>query len=170
MIPLLPQSDRRDILSHMRRSKQEITDKNEVIEFIKTARTARLGINREGSPYIVPMNFGYADDVFYFHCANEGLKLDLLKADPRVCIELDESSPLQTGGAGNPCSWGVDYRSVIATGTAEILEGLDEKRAGLGIILSQFVGNDAPAMSDKAVESTTVFSVIVETLTAKKSK
>ncbi len=153
----------------MRRSRQEIRDKNKIIEIIDGAQTARLGINREGSPYIVPMNFGYKDDVFYFHCAGEGLKLNLLKNDPRVCIEIDTSSELQKHGEDNPCNWGVDYYSVIATGTAEILTGFDEKKAALNIILSKFAGNTAPPMNDSNIKATTVFAVPVSSLTAKQS-
>ncbi|MDC7225591.1 MAG: pyridoxamine 5'-phosphate oxidase family protein [Spirochaetales bacterium] len=153
----------------MRRSKQEITDSTEIQNIISRARTARLGINREGAPYVLPMNFGFADNTFYFHCADSGLKLDLLQADPRVCIEIDESSELQTGEVSNPCKWGVNYRSVIAIGTAEILTDIDLKRTALKIIISQFAGNNAPEMPEASIKATTVFRVKSENLTAKHS-
>ena len=46
-----------------------------------------------GVPYIVPLNYGYeyADGelTFYFHSAKEGRKLEILKKNPTVCLELD---------------------------------------------------------------------------------
>lgn len=154
----------------MRRDKQEITDKYEITDIINSAETARLGINRDGAPYVVPMNFGYADNIFYFHCAGDGLKVELLKADPRVCIEIDESSNLQKYGNENPCNWGVKYRSVIADGTAEFLTAIEEKKSALKIILGQFEYGELPPMSDKNIDSVTVFRVDSVNLTAKRSK
>ncbi len=153
----------------MRRNKQEITDKNEITEIINRAYTARIAINRDGAPYIVPMNFGYADETFYFHCAGEGLKMNLLKSDPRVCIEIDESSSLVKDSEEKPCSWGVTYRSVIASGAAEILTDFNEKKAALNIILSHFTDGEIPPMQDSAVSAVTVFRVKAEQLSAKRS-
>lgn len=154
----------------MRREKQEITDKKELSEFIGSAGTARLGINRKEAPYIVPMNFGYKDDIFYFHCAGAGLKLELLKADPRVCIEIDESSELKKKGNDNPCDWGVEYRSVIADGKAEFLLDPEEKMAALNIIIGQLEHGELPPMSEKSVAAVTVFRVKPVNITAKRSK
>ncbi len=154
----------------MRRSKQEITDKTEIEEIIRNAVTARLGLNRDGAPYIVPMNFGYEDGTFFFHCAAEGLKLELLKKDPRVCVEIDEASGLIKNSADKPCDWGISYRSVIATGTAKVLDEADAKKHGLQIILRQFEKGAIPEMSESSIAATVVFAVRAETLTAKKSK
>lgn len=153
----------------MRRDKQEITDKNKITDIIGRAGTARLGINRDGAPYVVPMNFGYADDVFYFHCAGAGLKLQLLKADPRVCIEIDESSKLKKDENENPCNWGVEYHSVIADGTAEFLNSIEEKKAALNIIIGQFEDGALPPMTEASIKAVTVFKVRPANLTAKQS-
>ena len=153
----------------MRRSRQQITDQSEIERIIKNAATARIGINRDGAPYIVPMNFGYSDGYFFLHSAKEGLKIDLIKADPRICIEIDESSSLIKKDPKKPCSWGVKYRSVIATGTAEILTSFEQKKSGLQVILAQVAGGVVPPMDDKSVEATEVIRVAVENLTAKQS-
>ena len=153
----------------MRRSEKEITDKELISDIINCAKTARLGINREGCPYIVPMNFGYSDGVFYFHCASEGLKLDLLKADPRVCIEIDEERGLQISEPENPCSWGFSYRSVIAEGTAEFVIDTEEKRDALNQIISRFADQKLPAAAAERINAVTVFKVKAEKITAKAS-
>ena len=126
----------------MRRNRQQITSQNEIEEIIAGAAVARLGINRDGAPYIVPMNFGYHKGTFYFHCAGEGLKLDLLEKDPSVCIEIDIPGSLISDDAEKPCSWGFGYRSVIATGRAVFLSGLSEKLPALEHIVRHYGGRE----------------------------
>jgi len=154
----------------MRRYKQEITDKNEIENIIAGAEVARLAVNRkEGAPYIVPMNFGYEADTFYFHCAGAGLKLDLLKSDPRVCIEIEDGISIEKGGETDPCRWGMNYRSVIATGRAEFITDLKTKTAALKSIIAKFADVDTHLMPEKAIAAVTVFKVNVDELTAKAS-
>jgi nitroimidazol reductase NimA-like FMN-containing flavoprotein (pyridoxamine 5'-phosphate oxidase superfamily) len=38
-------------------------------------------------------------------------------------------------GSGQPCDWGMSYRSVIGYGTAELIEAPEEKIRALGIIV-----------------------------------
>ena len=74
------------------------------------------------SPYVVPLNFGYDWEdklVFYFHCAHEGYKLDLLHKNPHVCVNA--SSFISYAGASVKGHLH-DYRSVTARGVAERLE------------------------------------------------
>ncbi|MBI9108206.1 MAG: pyridoxamine 5'-phosphate oxidase family protein [Spirochaetales bacterium] len=154
----------------MRRNKQEITDKSEIERIITVAEVARLAINREGgAPYIVPMNFGYEGGTFYFHSAGAGLKLDLLKADPRVCIEVENLSTFKKDGKDSPCDWGMDYKSIIATGRAEFITDFDEKAKALKAVIAKFADEQAFPMSEKAVNAVTVFKVEAPRLSAKRS-
>ena len=70
----------------------------------------------------MPLNFGYDWEdklVFYFHCAHEGYKLDLLHKNPHVCVNA--SSFISYAGASVKGHLH-DYRSVTARGVAERLE------------------------------------------------
>lgn len=41
-----------------------------------------------GMPYAVPLSLARSDEnTFYFHCATEGKKLDILKANPYVSLD-----------------------------------------------------------------------------------
>jgi hypothetical protein len=153
----------------MRRYKQEITDKTEIDKILADAEVARLAVNRDGAPYVVPMNFGYAEGTFFFHCAGAGLKLELLKADPRVCIEVENSSSFEKAGNTDPCSWGMDYKSVVATGIAEFITDFDEKAAALKSVITKFADVESAPMSEKSINAVTVFKVIIDELTAKQS-
>lgn len=120
----------------MRRKDREITDRAEMEAILAEAQVCRLGLADGEEPYIVPLCFSYADNAIWFHSAREGKKIDLIRKNPKCCIEVD-----LTGGAipdEKPCSWEFRYRSVICTGTARIVSTYGEKREGLGRILKQY--------------------------------
>ena len=66
----------------MRRKEREISDRNEIEAVILQADVCRLAMVDEASPYIVPLNFGFADNSLYFHSAHKGRKVDILKKIP----------------------------------------------------------------------------------------
>lgn len=87
----------------------------EVERFLWCARVGRLGLVLEdGTPYIVPVGFGYADGKIFFHTCNKGLKMDTLKRNPNVCFEVDEA-----------LSDATMFKSVVVFGEAEIISDRD---------------------------------------------
>ena len=77
----------------MRRAEREITDKQEIFDVLRRCDTLRIAMQDEAAPYIVPVSFGLeivdGQAVVYFHCAQAGRKLDLMRAHPRVWGEGD---------------------------------------------------------------------------------
>ena len=89
---------------------EEMTSK-EVEQFLTCARVGRLGLCLEdGSPYVVPVGYAYADGKIFFHTCNKGLKMDGLRRNANVCFEVDEA-----------LSDASMFKSVIVFGTAEII-------------------------------------------------
>ena len=70
----------------MRRKEREILIKNDMISIIKEAKICRLGLCNNNTPYIVPLTHGYKDNCLYFHSAKEGMKIDMIKQNPHVCL------------------------------------------------------------------------------------
>jgi nitroimidazol reductase NimA-like FMN-containing flavoprotein (pyridoxamine 5'-phosphate oxidase superfamily) len=85
-----------------------------------------LGLCSEGKPYVVPLNYAYADGKILFHCALEGMKLDMIRANPQVCFTVarQTGTPSEHPG-GKPCE--VDSDSVICYGRARIVEDAAER-------------------------------------------
>ncbi|MFO7911688.1 MAG: pyridoxamine 5'-phosphate oxidase family protein, partial [Desulfotignum sp.] len=104
----------------MRRKEKQIIKTADIEQILKQAQVCRLGFVDNNVPYIVPMNYGYQDQALYFHSAPEGRKIDLIRANPLVCFEVDEL--VKMNKAARACDWGVSFKSVIGTGTARILE------------------------------------------------
>jgi uncharacterized protein len=68
-----------------------ITDlsEKEIADFMTRARLARLACAQNGQPYIVPIFCAYQNGCLY--CAStEGKKIDWMRANPLVCVELEE--------------------------------------------------------------------------------
>jgi nitroimidazol reductase NimA-like FMN-containing flavoprotein (pyridoxamine 5'-phosphate oxidase superfamily) len=151
----------------MRRKEKEITDNKVLHEIISSSQVCRLGLTDGINPYIVPLCFGYKEKTLYFHSAQDGKKIDLLKKNSNVCFEFDQNSKVVR--AEKPCSWGVKYQSIIGYGKAIFLENLEEKRDALNIIMSQY-SNENHELQDAAINKTSVFKVVIEHMTGKEAE
>jgi nitroimidazol reductase NimA-like FMN-containing flavoprotein (pyridoxamine 5'-phosphate oxidase superfamily) len=86
------------------------------IDLLKRARVARLGYVHEGQPYILPMLFAYSvDDLYSF--STEGQKIAWMRANPRVCVEVDDLVTTQ------------QWETVIVLGRYEELPPTEEHEA-----------------------------------------
>lgn len=150
----------------MRRKDLKITSSEEVEAVIRQSNVCRLGLCDGDTPYVVPLNFGYEDGKFYFHSAAEGRKVELLKANPKVCLEFDME--LGMVSAEKACNWGIRYKSVIVTGQATVLSSLGEKMQALGIIMKNYTDQDY-TFPEKVVGNTFVFVVDAQEISGKQT-
>ena len=77
----------------MRRFEREVVDYKLIEAMLQEMNIINVGMNDEdGFPYVVPMSFGFEmTDTHlnvYTHFMKVGKKVELLKKDPRVCIEF----------------------------------------------------------------------------------
>lgn len=100
---------------------------NEIDEFVLSQRVGRVGCHVGGETCVVPVIFGWDGDCIYVY-TTAGKKVDMMRENHRVCFEVDEY--LTSGG----------WRSVIAQGVFEELEGDDALRA-LQIITERVSAN-----------------------------
>lgn len=151
----------------MRRHDKVITDKNMISNIIKNCQVARLGLCDNNIPYIVPLCFGYDGESFYFHCATEGKKTDILKKNNNVCIELDIAEGVIENQQA--CSWTMKYKSVIAFGRSFLIQDINEKKQAFDFIMKQYSNRSFEIPEDRLIK-TAVFKIIVDELTAKGTK
>ena len=149
----------------MRRKDREITDRDEMEMILQVAPVCRLAMARDGEPYVVPVCFGYTRGSIYIHYAPEGEKIDILRENPRVCIEVDlTSGPIRDE---NPCSWEMRYKSVICRGMARFVEDTGEKQKALDCILDHY-GEGPHQFTEQALSKVAVIRVDVDRMTGKK--
>jgi len=118
-------------------------------------------VDREGKPYVIPMNYGYKDHTFFFHGSPKGKKAEVLKHNPYACILFSTDHQLRYVNEEVACSWSMRYRSVIAYGKAEFVEDMKEKVDCLNIIMSNY-SDRSFEYNDPAVREVMVFKVQVE--------
>ena len=150
----------------MRRKDKEITDKEVIENIITKAAICRIGLSENGKPYVFPVNFGYHDGNLYFHSAQKGHKIDIIKKNPRVCFQME--TDVEIIPAEKPCDWSIKYRSVIGYGKAEFLHNLEKKRRALKAIMSHYTGHEY-AFSEESLVSVCIICIRIEKMTGKKS-
>ena len=154
----------------MRRTDREITDPAAIRAILERARILHLGVNGADRPYIVPMHYGLrwedgALPVFYVHCAREGKKLELLRRDSRVFVEIDTDEELLSGGE-IACRYGARYASVMCEASAELLAEGEEKQLALRALMKTQTGRDFDISAQMAA-AVCVIRLRAETLSAK---
>jgi len=148
-------------------SQKIIQDSQQIEAILSTAKFLRLALSDAETPYIVPMSFGYKENVIYLHSSREGRKIDILKRNPRVCFEAAIETEVIT--AEDPCKYNVRYRSVIGHGQAKFLEEYNEKVEGL-TVLSEHYGKKGPfEFEEWKVNRLCVIKIEIEKMTGKES-
>jgi nitroimidazol reductase NimA-like FMN-containing flavoprotein (pyridoxamine 5'-phosphate oxidase superfamily) len=154
----------------MRRKEREITDIEELLAVISRCKVCRLAMAENNRPYVVPLNFGYeyknGELCLYFHSAQEGKKLDMLKKNPEVCFEMDGGHQLTKGP--EPCTYGFSYESIIGFGTVEFVEGEEEKSYGLNLLMKHQTGQDQDfVFEEPRLRAVAVYQVKARSFTGK---
>ncbi len=123
----------------MRKINRAVTGKDEISQIIEKCNVCRIGLFDGEYPYIVPMNFGFSDEdglIFYFHCASEGRKLDILRSNPKVCFELDCAHQLIVGE--KPCDYTMHYESIMGEGEISVVADKSERILGMNLIMQHY--------------------------------
>ena len=153
----------------MTRRELEITDRNEIRDILDKCSYLHLGLCDGDEPYVVPMNYGYEMDgeghlTFYLHGAVWGRKLDIIRRNPKVFAEMEcDTQPFEGDVA---CRYGLSYRSLMARGTAVIVEDPEEKMRALSILMKTQTGGDF-TFTEKLVRVVAVIRLDITDYTAK---
>ncbi|MDD3031967.1 MAG: pyridoxamine 5'-phosphate oxidase family protein [Atribacterota bacterium] len=157
----------------MRRKDKEIKDIIEILEIVKQAKYCNVAMCRNNLPYIVPMNFGFSDETIYLHSANVGLKIDILKSNPQVCIGIVQNEKIKK--MPDICDTEMKYSSVTIFGKAEFLSDEKEKRNALKCIVEHYEHNTAQSNEIEmnvdmgVLNRLSVVKVQIEKITGKRS-
>jgi nitroimidazol reductase NimA-like FMN-containing flavoprotein (pyridoxamine 5'-phosphate oxidase superfamily) len=93
---------------------------------LRTAIVGRIACcdhSGNGRPYLVPLAYGYDGDALYAH-SGVGRKIQLMRANPLVTIEVDEATASDR------------WSSVVADGVYEEIADIEGRERALEIIYS----------------------------------
>lgn len=98
----------------------------EIENLLRTQIIGRIGCSEEGISYVVPISYAYDGENIYCH-GFEGKKIDIMRKNPWVCFQVDETTDL------------ANWKSVIAWGEFEELDDHDERNKALQLLLKRRV-------------------------------
>lgn len=147
----------------MRRKDREVLDYQEMLNIMHSCDCCRLGFIDDDSTYIVPLNFGISqkDDTItlYFHSANVGKKLDLIKSNSCVGFEMDTKHELVKGDIA--CGYSYRYQSIIGKGSISIVDNLNEKILALDCIMQHYTNKSKWEFNSESIKRIAIIKLIV---------
>lgn len=144
-----------------------IEERHLIEEIISMNAICYVGmIDTNGLPYVIPMNFGYKDDIIYLHSGNEGGSIRALEVNPNVCITFCTPPTLTCQNEEVACSYRMKGSSVICRGKVAFETDFEEKVKALNIIMEQYT-NKTFTYSAPAVNNVRVWKVEIETISTK---
>ena len=150
------------------RRELEVTDQSQISEILDKCKILHLAMVDGDEPYVIAMNYGYTMEdgklTLYMHGATQGRKLDVLRANPKVCFEMD--CDLMPFDGEKPCQYGIAYSSVVGNGVAEIVEDPEQKMEALTILMKTQTGKDFE-FNERLVSIVSVIKIHVAEYTAK---
>lgn len=152
----------------MRRKDREITDIHKIEKILSSAKYLHLGVLDDEYPYVVPLHYGYQINggklTFYVHSAKEGHKLDCIRKNDCVFVEIDYGEKLIE--ADVPCKYGAEYASVMCRGKAKILQNAADKCEALRVLMRAQTGEEHE-INERMVNAVCVIEINVDSYTAK---
>jgi len=155
----------------IRRKDRMVTDIRQITDTVDRAKILHLGLLDGEFPYVVPLHYGYQYDsssdkfTFYMHSAKDGHKLDLIRNNPNVCVQINTDVELASGG-DVPCAYGSYFSSVIGQGKAVLVEDAEEKKKALDLLMKNQTGRSFE-FNEKMIASVAVIKVEVGEYTCK---
>lgn len=116
-----------------------------------------------GYPYGLPISYSYMNDEIYIHSAIQGLKVDSIKKDNRVCFTVIGKTEVL------PDKFSTNYESVIVYG--KIIELVEEnKNIALYELIKKYSADfleEGKIYIEKAGKVTKVYKIEVEHMSGK---
>ena len=121
-------------------------------------------IDEDGRPYGVPLNYVYANDAVYVHCALQGKKLNAIAANPQACFTVVGHNQVL------PDKFATNYESVMVFGPAAIVDAA-EKEFALEAIIQRYSADfleAGHAYIEKFRAATQVVKISIEHISGKR--
>lgn len=136
-------------------------------KIIAKCKTCFVGFaDTDGTPYVLPMNFGYRDGVIYLHSGPEGSHLEVLERNNRVCITFCHGDKLVSQHEDVACSYSMRSESVICRGKVIFVDDIEEKTDMMNVMMANY-SNRPFTYSLPAITNVKVWKVEVESFSSK---
>lgn len=117
----------------IRRKERAVTDPKELRDILRKAEYVTVAMCEDGEPYLATLSHGYDEEreCIYFHCAREGKKVEILRANNLVWGQALIDGGYQQGSCSH------FYRTTQFRGRVTFIEDLSEKEHALRLMIKK---------------------------------
>ena len=98
-----------------------ILNQEQIEEVLRSQIIGRIGCHADGITYVVPISYAY-DGTFIYGHSQQGLKLNIMRDNPRICFQVDIIKDMAT------------WDSVIVMGMYEELTSTEDRKKALRVL------------------------------------
>ncbi|MHA1926561.1 MAG: pyridoxamine 5'-phosphate oxidase family protein [Candidatus Thorarchaeota archaeon] len=153
----------------IRRKEKEITESAEMIAILNQAKYIIVAMSLDDEPYLATLSHGFdaENNCIYFHCAQEGKKIDILNKNNRVWGQALRDDGYAPGKCDHL------YATTQFSGRVTFVTDENEKRHALRVMIDQL--EDEPdqvyseQVTDKSVKRVGIGRIDIENMSGKKA-
>jgi uncharacterized protein len=143
-------------------------DRETVFKILDEAFVCHVGFVVDGQPYVIPTNFGRSGETLYLHGSAASRMLRTLSVGIPVCVTVTLVDGLVL--ARSAFHHSANYRSVVALGTARLVDDPAEKMEALRLFTEHIMKGrweDIRWPTEQEMKGTTVLALPLEEVSAK---
>ncbi|MFB0503333.1 MAG: pyridoxamine 5'-phosphate oxidase family protein [Candidatus Bathyarchaeia archaeon] len=153
----------------IRRKDKAITDISEMREILRATQYVTLAMCLNDEPYLVSLSHGYDEEknCVYFHCAKEGKKIDILKANNLVWGQALMDHGYVQGACDHL------YATTQFRGRVTFVEDIEEKGHALRVMIQSL--DDKPEeiiekqLTPRSIQRVTIGRIDIDYMSGKKA-
>jgi len=151
-----------------REPQRAVYDRTAINAILDEAFFCHVGFSAEGQTYVIPTMFARVNDSIYFHGSAASRMLRNLSNGLSVCITVTLADGLVL--ARSVFNHSMNYRSVVALGTAQLIDDPAEKLIALHAFTEKILlgrWNDARQPNEKELKATSILKLPLTEVSAK---
>jgi nitroimidazol reductase NimA-like FMN-containing flavoprotein (pyridoxamine 5'-phosphate oxidase superfamily) len=159
-----------ETMRSLRRKEKAITDENEMSAVLENTKYVTVAMCRNNEPYLVTLSHGYDKEkkCIYFHCAQEGKKIDILGENGKVWGQ----ALIDKGYVKGKCDH--LFATTQFMGSITFVDNIEEKRHGLQIMIKALEEEPEKVveaqLTKKALQGVNVGRIDIKYMSGKKSE
>jgi uncharacterized protein len=165
MPELFPVTDRTRVV---REANRAVYDRQAIYKILDEGFVCHVGFAAEGQPFVIPTMYARVGDSLYFHGSAASRMLRGAGGGTPVCITVTLMDGLVL--ARSVFNHSMNYRSVVALGTAILIDDPAEKLAALQAFTERLIPgrwNDARQPNEKELKATSILKLSLSEVSAK---
>ena len=150
--------------------KDIIIDHAKISWILDHCQILHLGLSNKNGSYIVPVHYGYQEDLdgkytIYIHGTGDGEKATALDKGESIGFEIDHENLIYTPPRKG--DFGPSFMSVIGNGVPRKLTDPQKKLFALRTIIHHYVNTIPVAISTEDVKNVSTWAIEVESITGR---